>query len=102
MKVFWKTLPRFLFVAIFDQKEVFIVSLHKVLLPGIFLQQCRVGLQLIQFLLSHRNLLFIVLLAFLQLYKLSALPEMTRYKVPGIKEHNPHYKTNRCEEVFVL
>ena len=85
-----------------DQKEVFIISLHQVLLPGIFLQQCRVGLKLIEFLLRDCDLLFIVLFAFLQLHQLRALPEMTRDKVPGVKEQYPHYKNNRCEEVFVL
>ena len=90
------------YVAFFDQEEVFIISLHQVLFPGIFLQQCRVGLQLIEFLLGDRDLLFIVLLAFLQLYQLGALPEMTRNKVSGVKEQYPHYKPNRCEEVFVL
>ena len=83
-------------------EKVLVIPFHQVLFPGIFLQQCRVGLQLIEFLLGDCDLLFIVLFAFLQLHQLRALPEMTRYKVPGVKEQYPHYKPNRCEEVFVL
>ena len=88
--------------AFLDHVEVFIVSFHKILFPGVLFQQCRVGPELIQLVFGDSDLLLVVLLAFLQLLKLGPFPEMTRNEIPGVKEQYPDYKSNRCKEVFVL
>ena len=48
-----------------DQKEVLIVSLHKIFFPGILFQQRRVCLQLLQLLFGRSDLLLVILLALL-------------------------------------
>jgi len=88
--------------AFLDQKEILIVSFHKIFFPGVFFHQCRVGFELIQLLLCDSDLLLVVLLAFLQFLKLGPFPKMTCNKVPGVKEQYPYNKSNRCKEVFVL
>ena len=93
-------LGRYAFVA--DHKQVFIVSLHKVLLPGIFLQDCRIGFQVFQLLFGGGDLLFVVLFALLQLLQFAPLPEMTGDEIPIVEEQNPDRKAYCRQQVFVL
>ena len=88
--------------AFLDHKEIFIVSFHKILFTGIFFQQSRIGLELIKLMPGNRDLLLVILLAFLQLRQLGPFPKMARNKIPGVKEQDPHDKSNRCQKVFVL
>ena len=85
-----------------DQKEVLIVSLHKIFFPGILFQQRRVCLQLLQLLFGGSDLLLVILLALLQFQQFSLLPEMTCDKVAVIKKQYPDGKSCRRQQVLVL
>lgn len=85
-----------------DQEEVLVVSLHQIFFPGIFFQQRRVCLQLLQLLFGRSDLLLVILLALLQFQQFSFLPEMTCDKVAVVKEQYPDGKPCRRQQVLVL
>ena len=93
-------LGRYAFVG--DHKQVFIVSLHKVLFTGVFLQDGRIGFEVFQLLFGGGDLLFVVLFALLQLLQLAPLPEMAGDEIPVVEEQDPDRKAYCGEQVFVL
>ena len=52
---------------LFDPEKVFIIPFHQVFFPGIFLENYRIRLQLLQLLFGRGDLLLIILLTLFQL-----------------------------------
>jgi hypothetical protein len=84
-----------------DHENIFIVSLHEILLPGNFFHPLGIGFEQLHFLAGFANLFFVVFLAFFQIIQLSSVLHMQK-DIVVVKEHHPYHKKYSGNQKFVL
>ena len=85
-----------------DPKKVLLLFLHQELLPPVSFEYGRVGFQLFQLSFCDGDLLFVVLLAFLQFQQFASFAEVAGNQITRIKKKDPDDKARTREQVPVL
>lgn len=92
-----------LFGALFGEYvKVFVVSLHPVFFPGVFLERSGIRLQLLEFLFGILYLSQVIIAAFFQLVKFAFVFEVRGDDILIIEEAKPYPEYQRGEQVFIL